>query len=225
MSLLEIKVDAITEEYGQHIYQTNPNFRELMDVMTHPMFVTFVQRHFRSWSHVQVIAYLFRLYETLDELDQHLNPFHKLALLEDLARTGAFQHMENMPLDELERRGKELYRLNRVTHGTSEGQRSDVLDIIVGEDATDAPSIFKDVTELMEHPTLREFIHKYFIRWDMSNMIVILTMIFEYFKRTESNPWKILGRIHFLMTNRETRQSLHDCIQLYTKKLEQLKLE
>ena len=177
----------INEDEGRRIYQNNANFRQLFDTISHPVFEEFVDTHFRSWSHIQVMIYLFKMYESLNDLDPTLNPFQKLHLLEELARTGTLSD-HPIAYDELEQKGKQLYQQSNLTQSSY--------------------PVWKQLADVMEHPTIKTVIVDNFVKNDSTDFLLVLIIIYKYLKTQANNPWIILGQMHYMLTDKQARAKL-----------------
>jgi len=67
------------EKQGRCIYESNPNFQHLADLMENPVFQQVYKNHFRDWTSLQVIVMFFNLYSEIEQKSTvRLTPHQKL---------------------------------------------------------------------------------------------------------------------------------------------------
>lgn len=70
-ALVQIKED------GKKIYNTNPNYKEIGDIMDDPKFQNFFDKHFQSFTDLQTILLFMHTYRKIDK-DYNTKYGHKL---------------------------------------------------------------------------------------------------------------------------------------------------
>lgn len=88
----------------------------------------------------------------------------------------------------------------------------------VGKRIYKTQPVLKDVADIMEYEKTSEFIKKYFIRWDTSDLVVVLIRLYECFNEcTTWTPEQKFGFLHHLMSDKTKRKLLAEKISEWKK--------
>lgn len=79
-----------SEEIGKSLYQSNKFYRDLANILEHPMFKQFFNEHFTNTSKIDVILMFINLYLLIDrklsKINPNLNGYYKLFLMDALIK-------------------------------------------------------------------------------------------------------------------------------------------
>jgi hypothetical protein len=75
----------VTEKNGRQIYQDNPHFRRLANVMEHPEFREFYNTYMTDWDSAKMIIMFMKMYEAVEKHSEiELTPYQKLSIVKDV---------------------------------------------------------------------------------------------------------------------------------------------
>ena len=78
-----------SEESGKKLYKQNENYRIIANLMEHPEFRQFYNKHFSNWEDVKTSIMFLKLYEEIEKLSlTPLNGYQKLDILNRIINTG-----------------------------------------------------------------------------------------------------------------------------------------
>jgi hypothetical protein len=162
-------------------------FTDLIHVVDHPLLKDFAQKYFKTWQTTCVITQLCRLYMELDQLSQPIhNPFEKLTVLKNVIWDNYVE-------------------ANRLI--LPPPSRSSVVK--EGQALYQTHPILKDVADIMEYKMTSKVIQKYFLQWDTGDLVVVLIQLYQCLDQcTDWTPVEKMGFLHYLMSDRQTRQIL-----------------
>ena len=90
--------------------------------------------------------------------------------------------------------------------------------IEIGKRIYKTQPVLKDVADIMEYDQTSEFIKKYFIRWDKSDLVVVLIRLYQCFNQcTTWTPQQKFGFLHHLMSDKAKRKLLAEKISKWKK--------
>lgn len=72
------------DHIGKQIYQSNPFYRSLCNLMQHPMFKDVFQKHFGSWQDIEVFVLFAKIYEKIACKFPDASPYAKVAMTKKL---------------------------------------------------------------------------------------------------------------------------------------------
>lgn len=76
-----------SEEYGRLLYNENENYREIANLMEHPEFKKFYNKHFTDWHGIKTIMIFLKLYEEIEKRSAtQLNGYQKLYILDKIIK-------------------------------------------------------------------------------------------------------------------------------------------
>lgn len=150
---------------GKTLVQTEGSlFHDLNAIVDHPLFREFSKKYFTSWKSTQVITQLCKMYVDLDQLSVQIsNPYEKLTVLQEVI-------LNNLLLEDSEK--------NLITQYVDPSTRTQL-----GQHLYKTQSVLKDVADIMEYTPTSEFVKKYFLQWDTSDLVVVLIKLYECFDR------------------------------------------
>jgi len=77
----------LIDQYGKKLYQTNENYKQLANVMEHPEFKEFFDKHFDTLDNTKTILMFIKLYQNIEKsYITELNPYQKIAILDGLIK-------------------------------------------------------------------------------------------------------------------------------------------
>jgi hypothetical protein len=195
------------ERIGCELVDTHGSlFYDLNQIIEHPLFQEFSQKYFKTWESTQLIVQLCQMYIDLDKLvtetcePKQLSPFEKICLLQECV------------LKQLLLKDDKNDKIIILPH-TSNNKT-----IEIGKRIYKTQPVLKDVADIMEYEQTSEFIKKYFIRWDTSDLVVVLIRLYECFNQyTTWTPQQKFGFLHHLMSDKAKRKLLAEKISEWKK--------
>lgn len=83
-------LDPKAEIIGKYLYQNNKFYRDLANILEHPMYKSFFQEHFTSTNRIEVILMFINLYihidKKLSQVNPKLNGYYKLFFMDMLIK-------------------------------------------------------------------------------------------------------------------------------------------
>lgn len=77
----------LIDEYGKKLYQTNENYKQIVNVMEHLEFKDFFNKHFNNLENAKAILMFMKLYQTIENsYSTELNPYQKIAILDGMIK-------------------------------------------------------------------------------------------------------------------------------------------
>lgn len=191
-------------------------FHDLNAIIEHPMFRDFAHKYFTSWKSTQIVTKLCRMYADLDHLSPNIsNPYEKIALLKDVILTNL---LTDGSTDGTSFDGHKELTVNLVTltsndvlvrYTQSSAKLSSETRIELGQQLYQTQPVLRDVADIMEYENTGEFMKKYFLQWDTSDLVVVLIRLYECFDQfVDWTPEQKFGFLHYLMSDRNARQVL-----------------
>lgn len=87
MSDSQLTLQDTEENYGKKLYQTNSNYRNIVNVMEHPEFRKFFGTHFQNLSTTKTILMFMKLYEAIEKKSKiPLNGYQKIAIVDQIIK-------------------------------------------------------------------------------------------------------------------------------------------
>lgn len=76
------------EKNGKKLYNTNDTYKSIANLMEHPEFRKFFDKHFSNWDDIKTILMFLKLYQEIDTiLPVNLNGYQKIFILDSLIKT------------------------------------------------------------------------------------------------------------------------------------------
>jgi len=209
-SLLDIVGTSVQDLHTRGLdvlrHKDDSVFVDVETMMSHPLFREFQSRYFNDWKSIQLIVSLCRIYEQLDSITPRITPYEKLAVLQTIVTDELIggvvcKSIESVgsvevvipPVEskELVSTGQSLYKTNQM---------------------------YGDIANVMEHELIKDFITKYFIRWNTGDIVVVLIKMYEcvdsYNNFTREQK---LGFLQYLLSNKVTRHQIANKIEQWKK--------
>lgn len=194
------------EKLGSELIETQGSlFYDLNQVIEHPLFQEFSQKYFKTWESTQLITRLCQMYMDLDQLTsdhadtKKLSPFEKICLLQECVL-------------------KQLVLCEDATTSGLIHYKSPQSKLEIGKRIYKTQPVLKDVADIMEYERTSEFIKKYFLRWDTSDLVVVFIRLYECFNEcTTWTPEQKFGFLHQLMSDKTKRKLLAEKIADWKK--------
>jgi hypothetical protein len=225
------------EQIGSKLVEKQGSlFNDLNQVIEHPLFQEFSQKYFRTWESTQLIIQLCQMYMDLDQMTSELDGLssdlnQQSSNLNQLttkfnASNSTHSHSttptctRSKPLNPFEKICllqecvlKQLVLGNEDSTSLVIQYKNPESKIEVGKRIYKTQPVLKDVADIMEYETTSEFIKKYFIRWDTSDLVVVLIRLYECFNEcTTWTPEQKFGFLHHLMSDKTKRKLLAEKI-------------
>lgn len=75
------------EVIGKKLYEDNDNYRNIVNVMEHPEFRKFFDKHFDNWTSTETILMFMKLYQVIEkELKIPLTGYQKIAIIDEIIK-------------------------------------------------------------------------------------------------------------------------------------------
>lgn len=192
-------INVLQRKGTQLIQSSNSLFRDMSQIIDHPMFQDFANKYFSSWKSTQLITQLCRMYADLDRLStQIIDPYEKLTMLQEVIFT-EWMEIDSRKADQMDVFRSSPSEFPLVRHN----RRS------LGMELYQINPVMKDVADVMEHEYTRTFIQKYFLQWDTSDLVVVLIKLYRCFDRfPDWTTEQKMGFLHSLISDPPTRQLL-----------------
>lgn len=76
-----------SEKLGKKLYKDNSNYKAIANIMEHPEFRSFYNKHFTDWDSIKTIVMFLKLYEDIENTSTvKLNGYHKLSILDTVMK-------------------------------------------------------------------------------------------------------------------------------------------
>jgi hypothetical protein len=192
-------------------------FHDLNAIIEHPLFLDFAHKYFTSWKSTQIVTKLCRMYADLDHLSPHIsNPYEKIALLKDVILTNLLTDGSTDGTTRFDGHREITGNLATLTsndvlvrYTQSSANLSSETRIELGQQLYQTQPVLRDVADIMEYENTGEFVKKYFLQWDTSDLVVVLIRLYECFDRfVDWTPEQKFGFLHYLMSDPNARQVL-----------------
>lgn len=71
------------EKKGKHLYKNNENYKNIANLMEHPVFRVIYDKYFNNWENVKTVLMFMKLYEYIEKTSPiELNGYQKLYLMD-----------------------------------------------------------------------------------------------------------------------------------------------